>query len=207
MSLNMDSPALNLSVQEQFAQTGLEYLKFPRLVYQDLLKTDWTKTPYYLENKAEFEDLTRRYGPAISQGWMAPVWLRMVNETVGLGLFAGKDFQENDFLGEYTGDLQLSVDADPEEKWNGHYLSDFSWNYPDELPDGRELEITALKAGNELRFVNHSFSANVAVDHTVVDGYFRTFFRICKPVRAGEQLLVDYGEAYWSDGFRDLILL
>ena len=99
--------------------------------------------------------------------------------------------------------LQEALDAPPEEKVDGHFLSDYSWNYPDELPDGTEFEICALQEGNELRFVNHSTQANLAVDHTLVDGLFVTFFRVVRPVVRGEQLTVDYGEEYWSGGFRE----
>lgn len=194
-------------ILERFRLWGIEYLRSPRVVFSELLTVDWLQTPYYRENLAEFSILTQRYGSQIEQGLLAPVELRLINETVGWGLFAGVDLAAGDFIGEYTGDIQLSCDADPEEKWNGHYLSDFSWNYPDEMPDGRELEITALKAGNELRFVNHSFSPNLVVDHTVVGGFFRTFFKASQNISAGEQLLVDYGEAYWADGFRELQLL
>jgi hypothetical protein len=100
--------------------------------------------------------------------------------------------------------LQEASDAPPEEKVDGHYLSDYAWNYPDELPDGTEFEVNALREGNELRFANHSSRPNLAVDHTLVDGLFVTFFRVLRPVPRGEQLTVDYGEEYWTGGFRDL---
>jgi SET domain-containing protein len=121
---------------------------------------------------------------------------------VGWGLFAAEPLAEGALVGEYTGVIQENSDAPPEYLVDGHYLSDYSWNYPDELPDGTEFEVNALREGNELRFANHSSTPNMAVDHTLVDGLFVTFFRVVRPVARGEQLTVDYGHEYWEGGFR-----
>ena len=190
------------SIREFFKQSGLVYLERCRIADSRVLDYSWESSPYYEANRAEFEALTGRYGEGLRQAWHPPVEIRHAGESVGWGLFACSDLQVGDLAGEYTGIIQVAEEAPPEEKIGGHYLSDYAWNYPDELPDGTEFEVNALREGNELRFVNHSERPNLAVDHTLVDGLFVTFFKVVRKVLKGEQLTVDYGEEYWSGGFR-----
>jgi len=190
------------STREFFARNGLVYLKRSRVADRRVSDYDWSCSPYYAANRPEFEALTARYGDALQAGRVADVEIREAG-SVGWGLFAVTGLAEGDLIGEYTGVIQESSDAPPEELVDGHYLSDYAWNYPDELPDGTEFEVNALREGNELRFANHSPRPNMAVDHTLVDGLFVTFFRVVRSVAAGEQLTVDYGHEYWEGGFRD----
>lgn len=187
-----------------FISLGLTYLNRTVVKSKKVSNYDWGKSPYYEANENEFIRLTAQYGPLIHRGYMAPIYMKYVSDKIGWGVFALSPLQTGDFVGEYTGYIMESIDATPEQKEGGHYLSDFSWNYPDELPNGEELEVSAMKAGNETRFVNHSYDPNCVVDHTLVDGIFITFFRVIRPIAQDEQLLVDYGEEYWSGGFRQL---
>lgn len=191
------------TIQEFFRGRGLVYLVRSRVADPRVSAYDWGTSPYFEANRAEFTALTARYGDALRRGLRAPLEVRDAGSGVGWGLFAAADLAAGDLVGEYAGVIQESGDAPPDQKVDGHYLSDYAWNYPDELPDGTEFEVNALKEGNELRFANHSARPNLAVDHTLVDGLFVTFFRVLEPVKAGTQLTVDYGEDYWTGGFRD----
>ncbi len=190
-----------MPVPEVFSRRGLVYLTRSRIADARVLGYDWGTSPYYDANRGEFEALTARYGADLRAGRVADVVIREAGP-LGLGLFAAGPMAEGDLVGEYTGVIQANTDAPADELVDGHYLSDYSWNYPDELPDGTEFEVNALREGNELRFANHSATPNMAVDHTLVDGLFVTFFRVVRPVKAGEQLTVDYGHEYWEGGFR-----
>ncbi len=187
-----------------FAQEGLIYRSRSRVEAPELLSYDWTTSPYALANQKEWEVLTQKYGSQLESGQGAPVFLEWVSDTVGWGVFAERSLPEGALVGEYAGVLKRAQEVPPVKDAKGHYLSDYAWNYPDELPDGTEFEIDAYHEGNAMRFVNHSFSANCVVDHTLVEGLFVTFFRTLKPILAGEQLFVDYGEEYWADGYRTL---
>lgn len=189
---------------ELFQSKNLVYLSRCRIADPRVMEYDWGSSPYYAANRTDFEQLTARYGDQLREGWRPPLEIREAGEGVGLGLFTAGRLNEGDLVGEYTGVIQPSVDAPADELIDGHYWSDYAWNYPDELPDGSEFEINALKEGNELRFANHSSRPNMAVDHTLVDGLFVTFFRMIEAVEPGTQLTVDYGEEYWTGGFRSL---
>lgn len=190
------------SILAVFRERGLIYRERCRVADPRLTHYDWSTSPYYAVNRDEFEGLTLRYGEALRTARRAALEVRDAGPGVGLGLFAAEPLVEGDLVGEYSGVLQASADAPADELVDGHYLSDYAWNYPDELPDGTEFEINALREGNELRFANHSERPNMAVDHTLVDGLFVTFFRMLVSVPAGTQLTVDYGEEYWTGGFR-----
>jgi SET domain-containing protein len=190
------------SIRELFVRLGLVYRERCRIADSRVTDYAWGGSSYYEANRDEFEALTLRYGEALRQGCRPALEVRDAGAGVGRGLFSLQDLAVGDLVGEYAGVIQTAVDAPPEEKVDGHYLSDYAWNYPDELPDGTEFEVNALREGNELRFANHSARPNLAVDHTLVDGLFVTFFRVLRPVARGEQLTVDYGEEYWSGGFR-----
>ena len=187
--------------QEFFSRHGLVYLNRSRVADSRVKDYDWSQSPYYDLNRQEFEALTARYGADLRAGRVASVEIRDAG-ALGWGLFSLAPLDEGDLVGEYAGVIQENSDASPEEQIDGHYLSDYAWNYPDELPDGTEFEVNAFREGNELRFANHSSRPNMAVDHTVVDGLFVTFFRVILPVPAGGQLTVDYGREYWEGGFR-----
>lgn len=191
------------SILNVFKGRGLTYLTRCRIADPRILGYSWGDSPYYAANREEFLALTHRYGAALRQGFRPPLEVRDAGAGVGLGLFSVTALSEGDLVGEYAGVIQASGDAPPDELVDGHYLSDYAWNYPDELPDGTEFEVNALREGNELRFANHASQPNMAVDHTLVDGLFVTFFRMVADVGPGTQLTVHYGEEYWTGGFRE----
>jgi len=192
-----------MDIQMFFHERGLTYLSRCRVADPRVTAYDWSAGDYYAANREEFEALTARYGDALRRSLLPPLEIREAGPGFGWGLFALVGLAPGALVGEYSGVLQEAGDAPPEEKVDGHYLSDYAWNYPDELPDGTEFEVNALREGNELRFANHASNPNLAVDHTLVDGLFVTFFRVIRPVAAGDQLTVDYGEEYWAGGFRE----
>lgn len=83
--------------------------------------------------------------------------------------------------------------------------SDYAWNYPECFPDV-ELELDGGSAGNEMRFVNHSFHPNLAVEHAVVDGRWAVFYIADRDIAESEQLFVNYGDEYWDGRYRSLVL-
>jgi SET domain-containing protein len=61
--------------------------------------------------------------------------------------------------------------------------------------------ISPRKYGNELQFANHSFTkCNVEWDDIIgLDGYIHIIFVAIKKIMCNDEILVNYGEKYWSD--------
>lgn len=189
-------------IEEFFRQKNIEYLKRSRVEWSPLLKMKLNKSPYYQENLQEFLDLDVKYGNDIESSRIAPVYIEKVDEKIGYGLFALENLKKGEFIGEYTGVIRECVEV-TETFDDGSYETDFSWDYPDET--GKvTLEINGRLNGNELRFVNHDKNDNLAVEHTLHHGQWLIFFVANRDISAGEQLLVSYGEEYWSGGFRQI---
>jgi len=74
---------------------------------------------------------------------------------------------------------------------------------------GRELDIDAGEAGGLLRFANHISGdlpgPSAGPDHFSVTGRWHAVFIARRRIAAGEEITLDYGDAYWSGGERELI--
>lgn len=187
-----------------FKQNGLVYLERSRVAWRPLLSMDFSRREYYRENREYFEETARCYAHLIENSYMAPVYIRRIDQKVGYGLFAGTEIEKDAFIGEYTGVIQEAEEAAGRELAEGGFESDYSWYYLEEIEQAPNLEINGRFEGNELRYVNHSNSPNIDVEHVLIDGYWIIFFKASRKIKADEQLLISYGEAYWEDGWRNL---
>lgn len=187
-----------------FNRNGLVYLERTRVAWRPLLAMDLSKRDYYLENQEFFEETSRCYARLIKESHMAPVYIRKINDKVGYGVFAASPLEKGAFIGEYTGVIQEAAEKTGSELDEGGFESDYSWYYLEEIKQAPTLEISGRFEGNELRYVNHSIEPNVDVEHVLIGGYWVLFFKTARKIRAEEQLLISYGDAYWEDGFRDL---
>lgn len=100
------------------------------------------------------------------------------------GLFATLRFQRYDVIGEYTG---VVVD----ENSSGHFVAGF---------DDLNLSVDAEECGSELRFINSylniAFTPNVAMRTVFIDTLPRIIVLCIEDIEVGDELLLDYGEAY-----------
>ncbi len=198
-----------LERQEFMVQQGLRYLKHCEYADIPAFSRRQMDSPYYQENRAEFESLYSRYHDRIERGDMADVSIRFVSEDVGWGLFAEEPLEAGDFVGEYCGLVGPGevLPAPSGEEASVGFGTDYAWDYPDAWYEGCLYEVDAFSAGNEMRYVNHGFNANLEVEHCLVNERWIIFFKAGVPIHAGTQLTVDYGEDYWAGGFRELVLL
>ena len=94
-----------------------------------------------------------------------------------------------DVIGEYTGRIV------GEEVLKGHYLATL-----EDLPQEQSLGIDAEKVGNEMRFINSylniAFSPNVTMRTTYINTYPHLMIVCTRDIDIGEEILLDYGEAY-----------
>ena len=201
----MESYRTPEEIRQFFKDRGVRYLRRTRVAWKPLLKKDLSRSPYYRENRELFDDLSRQYGNDIDSAHIAPLEIRKIDDSIGYGVFAVRDIKKRQFIGEYAGVVQPESDTTGGELDGGGYESDYSWYYLDEVDGAPTLEINGHREGNELRFVNHGPAPNVEVEHTLYDGQWLIFFLAKRRINAGEQLIIDYGNAYWDDGYRELI--
>ncbi len=193
-----------------YVKNSYIHLSRPRIDYRPLREMDaglMKKLSYYRDNREEFEFLLSRYGDAVRSGTLVSADVRPVGSEIGLGLFAREAVSKDDLAGEYTGLVREAREIKPEDiDEDGHYPDDWAWDYPVEIPGFPPLEIDAREAGNVLRFVNHSMNPNLRPDHFLLDNGWVLIFIADRDIAPGEELTIDYGEAYWSGEFRELVL-
>jgi len=185
-----------------FERNGLVYLERTRVHWRPLLSMDLSSRDYYLENKNYFETVNGQYAHLIRNSYMAPVYIGRIDSKVGYGIFADLELEKDTFIGEYTGVIQEAEETAGRELDAGGFESDYSWYYLEKIEQAPTLEINGRFEGNELRYVNHSSEPNVDVEHILIDGYWILFFKAARNIKANEQLLISYGDAYWEDGWR-----
>ncbi len=104
------------------------------------------------------------------------------------------------FLGEYTGRIVIVPQAEVEalSQANG-YLFVLGLLGPF-MHEGvmSQAFIDAKPAGNHTRFANHAFAPNCASGSVLLDDGWHVFLAANRAIQAGEQLVYDYGKAYWA---------
>mmetsp|Transcript_16112 Transcript_16112/g.49244 ORF Transcript_16112/g.49244 Transcript_16112/m.49244 type:complete len:190 (-) Transcript_16112:329-898(-) len=103
----------------------------------------------------------------------------------GLGLYALEPLPRGTFVGEYTGVLTT-----------GSAANSYSCNYPSYAGDA---QVSALRYGNHVRCINHSATPNVKFIPVMHGGIPRIVAVLIADVAAGDQILVNYGPAYWGE--------
>jgi uncharacterized protein len=189
-------------ILELFEKMGIVYRSRTRIDWEPLSQINLRKSPYYIENRKEFDSLARRYGANIDRATIAPIYIRRIDKTIGLGVFADSDIREGAFIGEYAGVVQIAGKHTCCFKAGKGYESDYSWYYLDKLDKAPSLEINGRLEGNEMRFVNHGEEPNLLVEHTLYRGQWVLFFVAARDIKKDEQLLISYGDSYWEEDYR-----
>lgn len=100
------------------------------------------------------------------------------------GLFAAKNFQKFDVLGQYTGEVVSFSEG-------GKYVA-----YCD------KCNIDANKIGNEFRYINDyqniAEEPNTTLRITYIDKKPRVLFVVTKDIKEDEEILTYYGKDYWK---------
>jgi len=126
--------------------------------------------------------------------------IQFINSTMGYGVFATKAMPEYTVIGVYSGKINSTrqTNQDYAFPFQGIVLDDDS----SENSSDSDLDffIDASQYGNVTRFINHSNDHNCytleLLDH---HGVPQVVFVTRDPIRIGEQLTINYGEAYnWA---------
>lgn len=131
--------------------------------------------------------LYEKHQDKILDGFVASCSIRWLDQRIGYGLFAEKNFREGDFIGEYCGVLKKHNDK-----------NEYCLLYPRAFPFFETLMIDAKEKGNEMRFINHSFVPNLVIQPVLDNNLIHMIFIAGKKIGRGEQLTYDYGDDFWS---------
>lgn len=108
--------------------------------------------------------------------------LRVGRSSAGLGLYAGEDIPKGVCFIEYVGRV---IKGEEEYTSKSKYLFEV---HTRKTIDGRDRSNTA-------RYINHSCRPNA--EPTTHKG--RVFIFSTKNIKAGEEIVYDYGKEYWDD--------
>ncbi len=119
------------------------------------------------------------------------------------GLFATEDIAEGIDVGEYVGQLQVMSDTG--------VLNSKEVEYTWLLKNGPFVfEVNSKKWASEIALVNDyrglAPRPNVTCGVCIHRGRYHLVYRSIKPILRGEEVLVNYGEGYWSSESRRSLL-
>ncbi len=190
-----------LNVQE--LETAFQIAYVPQL--------DFTKIAYFrrLANKTarfrkkNFLDeeqlwLGAYFEKEVLEAPLPPVRLRWIDELVGWGIFAERDLQPLEYIGEYAGRVRRKKRSDSKNS----YCFEMAIAPGERTP----FTIDALDQGGISRFINHSDTPNLTSALATIRDLSHVVFFVTKFIPKGEQLCYDYGADYWKRRNRPLKL-
>jgi len=169
------------------------------LAVPDAQTLAYAKKCYHHAERKKFFDSQRRwlaslYRKEIEQGVVDHVEIRPA-PGMGQGLYATAPFQSGDYVGTYAGILVR-------RKLFGRNSNDYCFRIPTTCYTPWPLMIDAERAGNAVRFVNHSDDPNLESIGIPYRGLVHILILAKGSIAAGEQLFLDYGARYWKQDGR-----
>lgn len=163
--------------------SGLEFLSF-KIGRQIARKTDPK------EMDAEHKWLSAYFRKEVLQPSLCEVSLRWIDDRIGWGVFAERDFMPTEYIAEYSGVVRKRVAQDAK---NG-----YCFEYP--LAPGADSPylIDAQDRGGISRYINHSNRPNLTSLSVHVEGVNHIVLYTVKKISKGDQLCYDYGPDYWK---------
>lgn len=106
--------------------------------------------------------------------------------SAGNGAFLEEHAEKGDFLGDYVGEIISTAETERRGR-----LYELGISYVFELPE-ETGSIDATRAGNVLRYLNHSETPNCQIRYRREGGQIKIGFFTSKAVDAGEELFINY---------------
>ncbi len=192
-------------IKELFNKLNVEYSNHSKFdkecqIFKKINKSDFS---HYLKNKDYYDKLTQKYDLFVKSGYIAPVYIKWVNDQIGYGCFASTDIPQGNLIAEYVGEI-IPKNKIASKIWSWKYpcKGTFSKKFP------KNISINAFKFGNETRFINHGVDSkrnlpNCTIEFAYTNGAWRILYVAKRYINKDEELLVDYGLRYWRK--RELI--
>ena len=115
--------------------------------------------------------------------------LRWIDDRIGWGVFAERDFQALEFITEYSGLVRKRTKQDCKNA--------YCFEYPIKAGKISPYVIDAQDMGGISRYVNHSEEPNLTSLSVHLEGFNHIILYSIKPIPKGTQLCYDYGPGYW----------
>ncbi len=175
-----------------FKSIGCQYTNNMEIRCSACELSDPKETARYKATADEVDAFSEKYGQAVRDKKLAPMYVQWVSQDIGHGIFAANEIYCDDFIGVYAGDVRL-MEANPDLE-----DVDYAWDYATKESGGPRLIVDGKYRGNELRFINHGQNPNTKVIHVIVDDTLYICYVAQKNILANQQLTVSYGNDYWS---------
>lgn len=143
------------------------------------------------ERDKRVEWLGLKYRNEVLNGFVNDVYIKWIDNRFGFGLFANKNMEEGEFIGEYVGLVRpvtyLFANVNP-----------YCFRYPLYNIGYRIYTIDAQDMFNETSFINHSNTPNCEAIVTMNNSLLHMCLVTNRPVEKNEQLTYDYGNNMWK---------
>lgn len=118
----------------------------------------------------------------------------------GYGAFAAEPIAEGTIIGDYVGEFESGGVDDDAVEVQDMIKKHLELNYSFGI-EGTDRVIDAKTAGNEMRYLNHGtgFPLNCDAKQIMVHNTNHIVIETARKVKAGEELLLNYGEKYWTN--------
>uniref|UniRef100_A0A6B2L7K5 SET domain-containing protein n=1 Tax=Arcella intermedia TaxID=1963864 RepID=A0A6B2L7K5_9EUKA len=165
--------------EQQFSVTWTPYFRCDSYYIEELLFSGFTVS----EKNMDFRE--KYLGVIFESSGEENLVLGRIDEVVGFGVYAKKDFKEGDFIVRYGGFI-------------GKEREDEDTSY--RMTSGLEGVVLDSKLYRNLGgFVNHSKHPNAEATCIFTKGVEQAIVIATRPIAAGEQIFLDYSECYGED--------
>ncbi|KAH9954772.1 hypothetical protein BC827DRAFT_1241027 [Russula dissimulans] len=112
----------------------------------------------------------------------------------GLGAFAVNRIRDGQYIGEYVGELmERNGESGNRQPLREHVDLNYNFGLT------KKEDVDSARVGNETRYLNHGKDkANAKAQKKLVFGVPRIGFWAERNIKAGDEILFDYGEEYWK---------
>jgi uncharacterized protein len=131
------------------------------------------------------------YAKELEDAFLPQIVIKWIDNDVGYGIFAKKNFKAKDFIGEYTGVLR-------KKKRRADFKNSYCFEYLIGETIDTPYTIDAQDKGNFTRFINHSNEGNCDPMIIFAGGIMRVIIYANKDIPKGSQITYDYGPDYWA---------
>jgi hypothetical protein len=176
--------------ERHFKIKYISHLKFiDYAFFKKVIKSgSWVFNKRFLDT--DMLKLFDQYQSKISSGYFADVIIKWIDDSLQYGVFAARDINVGEYIGEYIGIIHQMYRFRP-------HFNEYCLHYP-LFPSFRYFLTDSKFEGNKSRFLNHSFEPNLELKVAAENGLLHCIFFANQMINAGSQLTFNYGEDYWS---------